>query len=73
VTRPSVNEEFQVGDRIRLLVNGDILLQGWGWMDSEDVPKATKGVEVELDKEWLQAQHCETEQRLLMLSKKLVS
>lgn len=54
VTQPSVNEEFRIGDRIRLLEDGDILLQGWGWINAEGVPAATAGMEVELDKEWFE-------------------
>lgn len=64
VTCPSVNKEFQVGDRIRLLENGDILLQGWGWMEAEDLLKATEGMEVELDTDW-------AEQRRLKLLEQL--
>lgn len=52
VTHPSVNAEFQVGDRIRLLDNGDILLQGWGWMGAEHLTEATEGMKIEPDKEW---------------------
>lgn len=68
VTHDSVNKEFQVGDRIRLLDNGDILLQGWGWMEAEDLPKATEGMEVELDKEWARHKRIKLEQELTELN-----
>lgn len=72
VTQPSVNAEFQAGDRIRLLDNGDVLnLTLSGWMLAEHLEEGTRGMELELDKEWLQAQHYETAQRLLALSKEL--
>ena len=50
VTKKSKNEEFQVGDLIQLLPDGDILSStACGWMDKEDVDAATEGMEYELD------------------------
>lgn len=64
VTHDSLNKEFQVGDRIRLLNNSDILLQGWGWMEAEDVPKATEGMEVEPDTEWAERWQAKLQEQL---------
>lgn len=53
VTRESVNGEFQVGDHIRLLDNGDLEnAEAHGWMPREDVPAATEGMQVREDSEW---------------------
>jgi hypothetical protein len=68
VTHPSVNEEFQTGDRIRLLENGDILnITAGGWMEVEDVPLATEGMEIEIDQEWLQKQRQDIQNKLGLL------
>lgn len=64
VTHPSVNAEFQVGDRIRLLDNGDILLQGWGWMEAEHLTEATEGMEIEPDKEWAERRRANLQKQL---------
>ena len=49
VTKPSKDREFQRGDRIRLRESGSIInRRGMGWMPAEDVPEATRGMEVEL-------------------------
>lgn len=69
VTQPSVNKEFQVGDRVRLLDSGDVLNRtAGGWMEAEHLSVATEGMQVELDKEWLQAQYYAVAQRLLELA-----
>jgi hypothetical protein len=54
VTRPSVDGEFLVGDRIRLLANGDVLnCDAGGWMSADDVPSAMRGVRVAIDVAWV--------------------
>lgn len=64
VTADSENQEFQVGDRIKLLENGDVLnITAGGWMEAANVPEATKGMEIVVDKEWLD------KQRLYLLNK----
>ena len=48
VTKASEDEEFQVGDRIRLEADGCISnAAAGGWMPAEDVPAATRGMECE--------------------------
>lgn len=45
---------FQVGDVIKLNSDGSISnFTARGWIEAEDVPAATKGWEIELDREWL--------------------
>jgi hypothetical protein len=52
VTMASDDGTFQVGDHIYLIDNGDIAcIEAKGWVDKEEVPEATKGMEVELDQE----------------------
>jgi len=47
VTNASKHGEFLVGDRIRLLENGDILnLDARGWMLSENIAEATEGMKI---------------------------
>jgi hypothetical protein len=70
VTHPSVNEEFQVGDRIRLLEDGDILnITVGGWMEVEDVPLATEGMKIKVNQEWLQKQRQDIQNKLEQLTK----
>jgi hypothetical protein len=46
VTKQSIRGEFQVGDRIRLFEDGTIgNTQAGGWMEEEDIPAATEGME----------------------------
>lgn len=50
VTKASKGKTFLAGDHIRLLENGDVICQeAHGWIDKEDVPAATKGMEFDLD------------------------
>lgn len=44
---------FQVGDRIRLIGDGDILCrEAQGWVEASALPGCTVGMTVELDAEW---------------------
>jgi hypothetical protein len=52
VTKRSNNGEFRVGDLVQLLNDGDILTSG-GWIEAADVPAATRGWAIELDRVWL--------------------
>jgi hypothetical protein len=53
VTKASDDGTFEVGDRIKLLSDGAILcIEAKGWIDAEDVPAATEGMECELDQKW---------------------
>lgn len=55
VTKPSKNKEFQAGDHIRFMGDGSIICrEAQGWIDKEDVPEATKGMEYEVDKGWIE-------------------
>lgn len=57
VAAASKNEEFQVGDRIKLLDNGDLLnITAGGWMEAVNLPEATEGMEIEVDQTWLNKQ-----------------
>ena len=54
VTKASDDGTFQVGDHIQMYSNGDIgCLEAQGYISSEDVPKAIKGIEYEIDTEWV--------------------
>lgn len=54
VTKASDDGTFQVGDHIKIYSNGDIgCFETQGWIDSEDVPEVTKGMEYEIDTEWV--------------------
>jgi hypothetical protein len=55
VTRASDDGTFQVGDHIYLIDNGDIAChEAEGWIDREDVPESTIGMEIELDQELIE-------------------
>jgi len=71
VTHASKNREFQVGDRVRLMENGDILnTAAQGWMPAEDVPSATRGMVVAPDADWAKAMRADLERRLAELEGK---
>lgn len=54
VTKRSKHGEFQVGDLVQLLDDGGISsVQAGGWIEAADVPAATKGWAIELDRVWL--------------------
>jgi hypothetical protein len=54
VTKRSKRGEFRVGDLVQLLNDGGIASPAvGGWIDVEDVPAATKGWAIELDRVWL--------------------
>jgi hypothetical protein len=55
VTKASDDTTFQVGDHILVYEDGCIgCIEAQGWIDTEDVPEATKGMESILDKEFMQ-------------------
>jgi hypothetical protein len=57
VTKASDDGTFEVGDHIRLLDDGKLLCQeACGWICPEEVEIATKGMEVQIDKEWTNKQ-----------------
>ena len=63
VTKRSKRGEFRVGDLVQLLNDGDILTSG-GWIEAADVPAATKGWAIELDRVWLAKRRAELEEKL---------
>ena len=68
VTRASKDREFQVGDRIWMEPNGDIMCPAAsGWMPAEDVPPATRGMQIEPDANWAAAMRADLERQLAAL------
>jgi len=68
VTRASEDGEFQVGDRVRLMEDGSIMnAQAEGWMPAEDVPMATRGMQVAPDADWAAAMRADLERKLAEL------
>lgn len=65
VTKRSKDGTFRVGDAVRLLKDGCIgSVQAGGWIGAEDVPAATKGWAIELDREWLAKRRADLEAKL---------
>ena len=55
VTKPSDDGTFEIGDHISMNADGSINnREAQGWIDSSDVDEATKGMEVEIDKQWVE-------------------
>jgi hypothetical protein len=55
VTHPSVDMEFQAGDKIMLCADGSIEnVQAEGWMEAQDVPEATRGMQCEIDTAYIE-------------------
>ncbi|MFY8041618.1 MAG: hypothetical protein ACOVOD_01710 [Rhodoferax sp.] len=55
VTHPSVDGEFEAGDKIMLCADGTIEnRQAEGWMEAADVSEATRGMTCEIDAEWIE-------------------
>lgn len=56
VTKCSDDGTFQVGDHIRYMEDSSVMCaEALGWIDPENVANATKGMEVEVDAEWVKA------------------
>lgn len=54
VTQASKTGDFLVGERIKLLPDGDLMHLDLGaWMEAEDLEDATEDMLVEIDKTWL--------------------
>jgi|FLOH01.1.fsa_nt_gi hypothetical protein len=54
VTKESENEEFIVGDHIKLNPDGSITCyEAMGWIEAEDVPAAIVGMEYKVDKNYM--------------------
>jgi 2-keto-4-pentenoate hydratase/2-oxohepta-3-ene-1,7-dioic acid hydratase in catechol pathway len=55
VTHHSVDMEFQAGDKIMLCADGSIEnVQAEGWMEAQDVPEATRGMQCEIDTAYIE-------------------
>ncbi len=55
VTKSSKDGTFKVGDHVSLNKDGSINnREALGWIETCDVEKATKGMEVELDLAWIE-------------------
>jgi carbamate kinase len=55
VTKPSDDGTFEAGDHITKLEDGSIICrEGGGWIDACDAAEATKGMKVEVDREWVE-------------------
>jgi 2-keto-4-pentenoate hydratase/2-oxohepta-3-ene-1,7-dioic acid hydratase in catechol pathway len=55
VTHPSEDLEFQPGDKIMLCADGSIEnVQAEGWMEAQDVPEATRGMQCEIDTAYIE-------------------
>lgn len=68
VTVASADGFFEVGDRIQLLPDGCIENQeAGGWMDAEDVPAATRGMEVAPDADWAAAMRADLQRQMAAL------
>ena len=56
VTKASDDGTFELGDHISLCADGTInCTEAGGWIERCDVAEATKGMTVELDKDWIEA------------------
>jgi len=70
VTKASDDGTFEVGDHIKFLENGSILcVEAEGWIDKEYVEKASKGMEYELDKDYIRWLKADLIQQLAKLEK----
>lgn len=55
VTKASDDGTFEVGDHVIANDDGSInCIEAGGWIDPADVAEATAGMEVEIDREWLE-------------------
>lgn len=68
VTRDSKNREFQTGDHVWMEPDGAIMCpEAHGWMQPEDVIKATEGWAIEPDANWAAAARAKLERKLAEL------
>lgn len=55
VTKKSKDGTFLTGDHIAINEDGSIsCVEAHGWIDANEVPSATEGIEVEIDSEWVE-------------------
>jgi len=68
VIRGSKDKEFVAGDHVMLRADGSFACREMpGWILAEDVPAATRGMEVKLDLEWIKKRRAELESALASL------
>ena len=68
VTKASADGTFEVGDHINMSECGDInCREAQGWIDACDVPASTKGMEVEIDQEWIEMRRKKLQEELAAL------
>lgn len=68
VTKESDDGTFEKGDHIALTADGCInCKEAQGWIEAADVPSATVGMEVEVDKEWVEKRKAELQAALAAL------
>jgi hypothetical protein len=54
VTRASKDGTFVIGDHVSVNADGSInCKEAQGWIDPSDVAEAMEGMEVEIDREWI--------------------
>lgn len=70
VTKDSKSGEFQTGDHVKKEDDGSISSrEAAGWMEPEDLPEATEGMEVEIDAARLERQKQQLLDKLSALEK----
>ena len=68
VTKASDDGTFCVGDHITINKGGSInCREAQGWIDACDVPEAIKGMEVEIDREWVEMRRKKLQEELAEL------
>ena len=65
VTKMSYDKTLEIGDHISVNSDGSInCIEMQGWISIEDVPEATKGMEVVVDKEWIERMKRKLQEKL---------
>jgi hypothetical protein len=69
VTKASDNGTFEVGDHILINSDGSIsCIEAQGWIDNCDVEEATKGIEIEIDHDWIERRKSKLRKELAELN-----
>lgn len=70
VTKGSKDGTFRKGDHIIFFENGDVgCVEAEGWIDAEDTEEAMKGMEYEVDEEWMKKRQEYLRKQLELLEK----
>jgi hypothetical protein len=68
VTKASDDETFEVGNHITLHEDGTILCtEAQGWIEKEEVESSTKGMECEIDREFIDRKRAALERAIAAL------